>query len=812
MPKPKREGFSRSEDNLFRCGFQKRILSCIVNAIGIRKICMEDIEDDVIKSHRFFAHSLEGAPPDKWQLLEDHLNNVAELAKKFAESFSNGDWAYLAGLLHDLGKYLPAWQQYLLRVSGYGDSRRAGAPRPNHSTAGAALVFDRLNNHPIARILGSIIAGHHAGLPDWQPDSSGGDLQNRIFNTMESIASGTIEIKRDEIFAISALEGSQPIISTKCRPSSPPAFVDNNKNNNNFEHAHLWVRMLFSCLVDADFLDTERFCNPDISKLRSSYPSLEAMQEHFRKFMDVKSSSSENTPVNIYRKKIYDACVKKAQMSPGFFTLTVPTGGGKTLSSMAFALRHAALHNKSRIIMAIPYTSIIEQTANVFRDVFGEDALLEHHSNIDPDEEDKKSRLATENWDAPIIVTTNVQLFESLLASRPSACRKLHNLVNSIIILDEAQMLPPEYLKPILSVLKGLVDHFGVTVVFCTATQPALCGEIGSERAKFLGISGAVDIVSKDIGDVTLPIRTDIQLAGLDIKKEWIDIAKELQEHEQVLCVVNTRKDCRTLHKLMPEGTIHLSANMCGEERSDVIATVKSLLLEGKAVRVVSTQLVEAGVDLDFPVVFRALAGVDSIAQAAGRCNREGKLNAKDKIGKVVVFSPPSQSPQGLLRKGEGVSRGILRKSGRLDLTDEVFSTYFKEFYKSLNDFDKPKFKERLLDNAGDFAFQFRTFADSIKLIDDTAQRAIIVKYKSGTKDSFELIETLRRKGPERWLLRRLQRFIVNVPYGIFCELQRKDHIEEIHGYWVQKSSGLYKPGYGLLSDDADWDNDQFMI
>ncbi len=441
-----------------------------MNAAGIKKIRMKD---DKTKFYRFFAHSLEGAPPDKWQLLEDHLKNVAELAKGFAENFSNGDWAYLAGLWHDLGKYLPAWQQYLLRVSGYGDSRRDSAPRPNHSTAGAALIFDRLNNHPIARILGSIIAGHHAGLPDWQPDSSGGDLQNRIFDTMGGIASGTMEIKKDEILAISALEGQQSIMSTNCRPSSQPAFIDNNKN---FEHAHLWIRMLFSCLVDADFLDTETFCNPGISKLRGNYPYLEELQERFRKFMDFKCSSSENTPVNSYRKKIYDACVEKAQMSPGFFTLTVPTGGGKTLSSMAFALRHAALHNKSRIVMAIPYTSIIEQTANVFRNVFGEEALLEHHSNIDPDEEDKKSRLATENWDAPIIVTTNVQLFESLLASRPSACRKLHNLVNSIIILDEAQMLPPEYLKPILSVLKGLVDHFGVTVVFCTATQPVLCG------------------------------------------------------------------------------------------------------------------------------------------------------------------------------------------------------------------------------------------------------------------------------------------------------------------------------------------------
>lgn len=754
---------------------------------------------------KYYAHSLAGRPKEEWQELASHLKETAELAKVFADEFSNGDWAYLTGLWHDLGKYLPDWQNYLLRERGYPIEHASNGKRPNHSTAGAIFAFEKFKDKPLARLFASIIAGHHAGLPDWYPDEAGGDLQNRIFNSEGNLRVGEIEDIRNNPL-------TKPILETKLPRSNPLNISSKEEGGSASEHLHLWVRMLFSCLVDADFLNTEQACNPESSKFRGTYSSLETLYENFRGYMSEKCGAAEKTPINKYRRKVLEDCMAKATAPSGFFSLTVPTGGGKTLSAMAFALKHAMEHKKKRVIMAIPYTSIIEQTAEVYRHAFGDGAVLEHHSNIDIDEEDKKGRLASENWDAPIIVTTNVQLFESLLASRPSSCRKLHNLANSVIILDEAQMLPPEYLKPILSVLRGLVAHFGVTVVFCTATQPVLCGKIGSEQAEFAGISSATAIVPPDAADLKDFKRVDIDLPISDERTTWENVSEELQKYEQVLCIVNTRQDCRDLHGIMPKGTVHLSANMCGEERSEAIADIKKRLANKMPIRVVGTQLVEAGVDIDFPVVFRALAGIDSISQAAGRCNREGKLNAEGMLGKLFVFHPPKSSPVGMLRKGEYAARTILRKYKAFDLSPELYRDYFSEFYRALNDFDRPKFQERMQKEAGDFIFQFRTFAGNVRLIDDTVQKGIIVRYKGKNKSSFELIELLKRKGPDRWIMRKLQRFIVNVPLNLFYKLQNEGHIEDVFGCWVQSSTGLYKPGYGLLADVKDWDKELFIV
>ncbi|MBF0619880.1 MAG: CRISPR-associated helicase/endonuclease Cas3, partial [Candidatus Omnitrophica bacterium] len=440
------------------------------------------------------------------------------------------------------------------------------------------------------------------------------------------------------------------------------------------------------------------------------------------------------------------------------------------------------------------------------------DAVLEHHSNIDPDEETKKSRLASENWDAPIVVTTNVQLFESLLASRTSSCRKLHNIANSVIILDEAQMLSPEYLQATLSVLRGLVEHFGVTIVMCTATQPALSGRIGGGTAVFEGLLQTREIVRNVPMTTDVFKRYEVSLYDLTVPIEWPTLVAQLGQYSQVLCIVNTRRDCQELHRLMPEGTIHLSANMCGEERSEVVTFVKETLRTGGPIRVVSTQLVEAGVDIDFPVVYRALAGLDSIAQAAGRCNREGRLNAGGSLGRVVVFAPPKPAPIGFLRKGEDASRSLMGGKDRMDFGPDLYRRYFEVFYKSVNSFDKPKFIERMVSRAGDCKFQFRTFANDVRLIDDRVQRGIIVYYKGKERSSVPLIDQLHRFGPEAWLLRKLQRFIVNVPLPVFNRLANEGHIEDIHGYWVQKSTGLYRTGYGLLPDPLLWHDDMFLI
>ena len=753
----------------------------------------------------FIAH-IKKNPDGSWakpHLLSEHLNSVARIAGEFASEFGNNDWAELAGYLHDLGKYHPDWQKYIRRETGYYDENahiENNGNRPNHSTAGAVLPFIKFKNSPAAKLLAYVIGGHHSGLPDWY-----GQLDKRIYD--EEVKLNTADLDK-----ISNIEEAKEFIS-KNIPSSTPSIIKNNENDSK-EYLHLWVRMLFSCLVDADFLDTEKYMD---NTVRGGYDSIEHLKNKFDNYIQTKKSDSE---INKKRNDILNQCIEKSKLQPGFFSLTVPTGGGKTLSSMAFALNHALHHNKKRIIVAIPYTSIIEQTAKVFKygsDIdeeielrkqqgnflFGEDQVVEHHSNIDPDEETSKNRLASENWDAPIIVTTNVQLFESLFVNKTSACRKLHNIVNSIIILDEAQMLPPQYLKPILSALKGLVKYFGVTVLFMSATLPAFKGKIGTEPVSFTGIEDITEIIddpeelAKDFKRVNIHFPED-----LSKKSDWNYIAEQLKEYKQVLCIVNTKNDCRKLHSLMPEETYHLSTFMCGEERSEKISEIKNKLKKDETIRVISTQLVEAGVDIDFPVVYRALSGLDSIAQAAGRCNRENKLLER---GKVVVFVPPNPSPSGHLRKAEDACKSIIRNKNYQKFTPDLYTEYFKYFYSNLNSFDKADFESRLVRNASDFNFAFKEFAEKFYLIDSHKQQSIIVMYENTKNGNLQLIEQLKCPGPNKDLIRKLQRYTVNVYEHIFNKIRENNLIELINGYWVQSDPILYKPGLGLLANDEDW-------
>jgi CRISPR-associated endonuclease/helicase Cas3 len=753
-------------------------------------------EANMTGNKNFYAHTLPGKPKEDWQPLEDHLKNVAEMAKKFADEFGSGDWGYLAGLWHDLGKYQNEFQQKL-------DSNNPDAvtenysSRVNHSTSGA-LLADKLFKS-FGRTLAYAIAGHHAGLPDWIHEiGSGGALSSRL----------------QEAELLNRIEGQIP---HEMINQVMPIFTPPGNNPMHDEHIHLWLRMIFSCIVDADFLDTEKFMEPEKTNHRVKSTNLSQLIVPFNKYMDEKQTQAENTPINLQRQSILAVCRKKAKLSRGIFSLAAPTGSGKTLSSMAFALEHANHHNKDnairRVIIAIPYTSIIEQTAAVYKNIFGEEHVLEHHSNLDPDRETLRNRLASENWDMPIVVTTNVQLFDSIFASRTSACRKLHNIVNSIIILDEAQVLPPEYLKPILSALQGLVNNFGVTVVLCTATQPALCGAIGSPPAQFKGFNDVSEILDDPIIMAETFERVEIMTPPWGYRKStWEEIANELRQHPQVLCIVNSRRDCRELHSLMPSGAIHLSALMCAEERADILFRIKEKLKDGDQIRVISTQLIEAGVDIDFPVVYRALAGFDSLAQAAGRCNREGTLNPLGCLGKVFVFEPPRLAPLGLLRKGQDAGREILRTKNPKNLLPNLINDYFQLFYGRVNDFDRPLFHSRLVTDARAFQFQFRTFAEMFHLIDDIEQKSIIIWFKTDHVDSQDLIELLRTKGPERWIMRKLQRFIVNVPRGLYEKLERQSVIEDIHGFGVQSTPGLYKEGLGLLADPSTWNPEEFIL
>ncbi|MGB4069970.1 MAG: CRISPR-associated endonuclease Cas3'' [Nitrospira sp.] len=702
--------------------------------------------------------------------LEDHLRAVGDLAGEFASSFGHAEWGQLAGLWHDLGKYSSAFQNYIAHGSGLDPEAHieGGKGRVNHSSAGALHAVEKLGGK--GRLLAYLIAGHHAGLPDWHSDEHAiSSLSQRLedMQHLQAISSVTIPVD---------------VLHSAITPATKPLGGE--------EGFALWLRMLFSCLVDGDFLDTEKFMDGNKAQPRGSFSSIEQLLERFDERMRKFTAEAKPTPVNRVRAEVLRQCRERAFDKPGLFSLTVPTGGGKTLSGLAFALMHAVHHQKRRIIYVIPYTSIIEQTAGIFRDIFGEN-VVEHHSNLDPEKESAKSRLATENWDASIIVTTNVQFFESLFAARTASCRKLHNIVNSVVVLDEAQLLNPEFLQPILDTINLLVRHYGVTFVLSTATQPALNSREGFGWT-FRGLDGVreimadPDVLYRDLTRVKVEMPLDFHA-----RRVWEEIAAELILQESVLTVVNTRRDCRELHRLMPEGTIHLSAAMCGEHRSQVIADIRERLEKKFPTQVVSTQLVEAGVDIDFPVVYRALSGLDSIAQAAGRCNREGVLA----LGKVVVFVPPKDSPPGTLRRAEQTTVSLLSGSTSDPMARKLFTRYFEHFYLKADSLDKQGINDLLTTDARELKIQFRTAAEKFQLIDDIESQAILVWYGESQK----LIRKLKKDGPERWLMRKLQRYSVNLPRRVVDKLIQSGEVDEIWpGIFAQAVSTLYDDKVGV--------------
>jgi CRISPR-associated endonuclease/helicase Cas3 len=711
-----------------------------------------------------FAHTLAGRPVEEWEPLEGHLEAVAGLAETFAREFGAGDWGRVAGLWHDLGKYRESFQQYLRRAGGGepdGGSEECTPGRVDHSTPGAIHAVDTLG--PIGRAVAYLIAGHHAGLAD----AVGGD------------ASLVSRLERRSLLADWPREVIPEAILHPGKPAGGPPSRDP-------QDLHLWLRMLFSCLTDADFLSTEAFIDGDRSaSRRRTDPTIRELARQLAIWLGHRFPPPVSE-VDRVRAEVRQACVAGAALPPGLFTLTVPTGGGKTLSSLAFALEHARNWGKRRLVYAIPYTSIVEQTADVLRSIFG-DSVVEHHSNLDPDDPARDSlerRLAAENWDAPIIVTTNVQLFESLFAARGSRCRKLHNLVNSVVVLDEAQLLPPDFLGPIRHAIRGLVRDYDVSIVISTATQPAL------------EIEGARELAPD-------PATLDRRLRRVkyvwppsDAAMTWQEIAAAIAREPQILCVVNRRDDARQLFELVrrEEGAVHLSALMCGEHRSEVIKRIRGRLAAGEPVRLVSTQLVEAGVDVDFPVVYRAFAGLDSIAQAAGRCNREGRLPAP---GRVVVFEPPNPPPPGLLRKAESKAREVLAGRRAEHIDPALFEQYFELLYKQgVNSLDRHDILG-LLGRNGDarrVEIQFRTAADLFHLVDETGYTPVLVAWGRGAA----LIAGLRHVGPERQRMRRLQRFTVSIPARQVRRLQTAGDVEEVLPGLFAAAPGLYDEDTGL--------------
>jgi CRISPR-associated endonuclease/helicase Cas3 len=487
------------------------------------------------------------------QALENHLANTAKTAEEFAAQFSSADWAKAAAMLHDLGKSTAAWQEYLCKKSGYGkeDDAEESAGRLDHSIIGAQYS-EEFFGKGVGRILAYCIAGHHAGLPDCHSDETGG--QSALLFRLKNAK--TDEVDQD-------LKNRLSIVPL----SKPPWKFETNKSLD----LSLWIRMLFSCLVDADFLDTETYMDCDKADNRGGFLAISDILARFNTYMSAKVKGAERTKVNEIRNSVLADCRKAATMVPGIFSLNVPTGGGKTLSSLAFALEHAVEYGMDRIIYVIPYTSIIEQNAEVFRDAVGNDQVVEHHSNIDENDSSLQSCLAAENWDAPVIVTTSVQFFESLFAAKTSRCRKLHNIVNSVIVLDEAQLVPIEYLQPILETMRLLTQHYNVSFVISTATQPAFESKEylkGFPAGSMREIITNVPKLYKDLQ------RVKVEPINWGEHKSFEELAHELANEERVLCVVSDRKSCRDLYRIMPEGTFHLSALMCGQHRSDTIKEI----------------------------------------------------------------------------------------------------------------------------------------------------------------------------------------------------------------------------------------------
>ena len=752
----------------------------------------------------FAAHT----PPkdsETWHDLKHHLRDVAAGAKLFASKFDAGTLGEYAGLWHDIGKYNPKFQTYLEQCHA---AAQAGSKQklrgPRHAVHGAILAAE------VCPPLSAIIYGHHAGLPN------SSDFKNEVSPQNPAWRESYQEALK---FALEDLGELNPTVDLRSTLKDlPPDQLSK----------ELFLRMLFSCLVDADYLDTEEhFEGGQREKLEISVADLwRTFEQKRQQFLSTVHNRA--TPVNQVRDQVYQACFDAAEQKPGIFRLSVPTGGGKTLSGLAFALRHAVLNQFEHVIFAVPYTSIIEQTVKVYRDIFDYEAVLEHHSAVKDDwdrdyaqrqksasfqsteqfqtdegaiKAQAQARLATQNWDAPLIVTTTVQLFESLFANRPSRCRKLHNLIGSVIVLDEVQTLPIALLTPIRSVLEELVERYKVSVVYCTATQPPIAG-------KNPYFDGFKPELVRDIIQPEQAMQHFITLKRVEYEQpteawSWEQVATDVQTNQQALVVLNTRKNAlsvldalsvKTAEYLSASGyetevqaalaesqILHLSTLLCGAHRRTVLTEVRRRLKAKEPCLLISTQVVEAGVDVDFPVVYRAMGPLDRIVQAAGRCNREGKMQSK---GRVVIFELiDGKTPQGEYGKAVQETRQLLQES-ELDLHNPgIFEDYFQRLYQ-IEARDKHGIQDlRKKGNYPEVAQRFR-------LINDNTI-PVVIRYSA---EVAAILAEINRRGLWSSDRRKLQPYIVNLPRYEFQKSTTRTEL--VPDFWVW--DGTYDPIRGI--------------
>lgn len=725
---------------------------------------------------KLYAHTTAG-PESEWEELERHLLAVGDHAAALAGKFGAAEFGLAAGLLHDLGKAKPEWQRYLRGI------RNAKVPHAGEGARAAAehyLRAHRPSRAGIGRLLAFAIAGHHAGLANGIVPGSGlSPLDERLQDSepMRSLID-LPELANDPI----------PLLGTT---KSPFAWA-------------FFVRMIFSTLVDADRLVSESFDIdsrglPDLRKSSATVTSLKPVLDKFLagRFGD----ASAMDDLAVLRAEVQHDCRSAAQLAPGHFTLTVPTGGGKTLSSLAFALEHAAHHSGrfDRVIYVIPFTSIIDQTADVFRDALGDaDSILEHHSAFDDEKLDRRLgkednygrerlRLAAQNWDRPVVVTTAVQFFESLFANSPKRCRKLHNIARSVIVLDEAQTLPLKLLRPCVAALKELARGYGCSVVLCTATQPSLTKE-SFAKASPASPPPAEMLDGEHVREIVAPHRSlfaRLQRVRAENAGTLDDAAlvAAIAATSKGLIIVNNRRHARELFDAMRnaglDGVRHLTTAMTAAHRQHALAQTRLELTDGKPVRLVSTSLIEAGVDISFDAVWRASAGLDQIVQAAGRCNRDGKLGHLG--GRLTIFEPEAKegrkTPPELEQNAAATARVLAR--GLEPLSPEAVEAYFGELLWCRDDdgkwhaLDDTKVGETgrrgimraIIDDAPKLNFAFADIAAAFRMIEETMVPVIIpasINAIAGVHD--KILDSLPHVERLGGVMRDLQRHIVQIP------------------------------------------------
>lgn len=709
---------------------------------------------------QWIAHRSEDG---RTQTVAEHLQNTAELAGQFGEAAGMADAARQAGQFHDVGKYQDAFQKYI-RGQYHG--------RVDHSTPGAVLLMKRDRSWGLAGAL--CVAGHHAGLPDvgTHMDAPGSAaLLGRLKKGLEN--TGVLE----------ACEAHLP-------PSPPAPFPLLEKTGNDVMEEMLVTRMLFSCLVDADFLDTERFMANGIVE-RGTFASIPELHDRFFIELERQGYFSPKNRINEKRCEILRRCIEAGKGPEGLYSLTVPTGGGKTVSSLAFALTQAVRRQKRRIIYVIPYLSIIEQTADVFRAFLGEDNVLECHSNVDYDDRDEtaaaKKKLASENWDAPVILTTSEQFWESLYSNRTSRCRKLHNIAQSVILFDEAQMLPRDFLRPCLKALDGLATDFGCSAVLCSATQPHL--------EQLHALSRPVMEIMEHIPELYEFFRrvryVDEGLLAYDA------VAEAMMELPQALCIASTKAEAREIaDRLEGDGVFYLSTNLCPAHRRAQIRAMKDRLVHGLPCHVAATSVISVGVDIDFPAVYLEKTGVDSLIQGAGRCNREGKRPLGESI--AHLFETEKSRKSRFMKTERELAEKVIARWGDISLPAAI-RYYFDELYgladygehSALDKRDVRKLAEKLA---------YREIGRVFHLIEDQTKPVLI----PWNEEAQEIIRQLQMGVRTRQLLRRAAQYMVNVSDRAYGKDRPSDFASLIHNNQAELLPGDAE--MAVLTDSALYD------